>query len=182
MSKNHPEPLLVPDPATDHILGPATAPVTLIAYGDFECPACKEAHGAVKILLREYGKRLRYVYRHFPDVEAHPHAEKAAEAAEAVGAQGHFWPYYDLLFENQEHLKEKSLRQYADQVGADLVRYDHEMQDRIYLQRVQENSAGARRLGVLAMPTFYLNGRLVDVSFGLEKLDAAISAALHHKA
>jgi protein-disulfide isomerase len=178
MNKHHPDSLLVPDPATDHILGPASATVTLIEYGDFECPTCKEAHGAVKILLREFGKRLRFVYRHFPDTEAHPHAEKAAEAAEAVGAQGHFWPFYDLLFENQDHLKEKSLRQYADQVGADLIRYDHEMQGRIYLQRVQENSAGARRLDILAMPTFFVNGQLVDVSFGLERLDTAIAAAL----
>ncbi len=178
MSMNHPDPLLVPDPATDHILGPASAPVTLLEYGDFECPMCKEAHGAVKILLREHGKRLRFVYRHFPDLEAHPHAEKAAEAAEAVAAQGHFWPYFDILFDRQAHLKDKALRQYAEEVGADMMRFDHEMQDRIYLQRVQEHAAGARRLGILTMPAFYVNGQLVDVSFGLERLDTAIAQAL----
>ena len=178
MSKNHPEPLLAADPATDHVLGPASARVTLIEYGDFACPACKEACGAVKILLRKYGRQLRFVYRHFPEVEIHPHAELAAEASEAVSAQGHFWPFHDLLFEHQENQKDKSLRQYADEVGTDLIRYDHEMRDRIYLQRVQEQSAGARRLGIQSMPTFFVNGQRVDVSFGWEFLDKAIAQAV----
>jgi protein-disulfide isomerase len=182
MSKIHHDPLLSADTATDHILGPASAAVTLIEYGDFESPVCGQAHTAVKILLREHGKRLRFVYRHFPEIPVHAHAEAAAEASEAVGAQGHFWPFHELLFANQAHLKEKSLRQYAEQVGADLIRYDHEMQARIYLQRVQENCAGARHLGIDAMPTFYVNGQLVDVSFGFEHLDKAVALAVHEHA
>jgi protein-disulfide isomerase len=178
MNKPQHDILLKADPATDHILGPLTAPVTLIEYGDFESPACREAHGAVKILLREHGKHLRLVYRHFPEVAVHPHAEAAAEASEALAAQGHFWPYSDLLFDNQEHLKEKALRQYAERVGADLIRYDHEMQGRIYLQRVQEHIAGAQRLGLRSMPAFFVNGVPVDVSFGLERLEPAIAQAL----
>ena len=107
-----------------------------------------------------------------------PHAERAAEAAEAVAAQGHFWPYLELLLEHQNHLKESALRQYADRVGADLVRYDHEMQGRIYLQRVQEHIAGARHLGIRSMPALFVNGAMVDVSFGLERLDRAVTQAL----
>ena len=178
MTKVHHDPMLRADPAIDHILGPVSAPVTMLEYGDVESPACREAHAAVKILLREHPKHVRFVFRHFPEFAIHPHAERAAEAAEAVAAQGHFWPFLDLLLDNQEHLKEKSLRQYAERVGADLIRYDHEMQARIYLQRVQEHIASARHLGIRSMPTFYVNGVLVDVTFGLERLDAAITQTL----
>lgn len=168
---------LRPDPATDHILGPASATVAVIEYGDFESPACVQAYEAVKIILAEFPARVRFVFRHNPEVEIHPHAELAAEAAEAVGAQGHFWAYHDLLFQHRDHLKPAALRQYADQVGADLTRYDHEMKDRVYLQRVQENRNSAHALGVRAMPAFYVNGRLADVSFGLENLAQAVARA-----
>jgi protein-disulfide isomerase len=178
MSKVHHDPQLSADPATDHILGPVSAPVTVLEYGDFESPACRQAHVAMKILLRDHARHVRYVYRHFPEIKTHPHAEAAAEASEAVAAQGHFWPFCELLFDNQQHLKEKSLRQYAERAGADLMRYDHEMQGRIYLQRVQEHCAGARHLGIRAMPAFYVNGSPVDVSFGLEQLDLAVTRAL----
>jgi len=178
MTKLHTDPLLKPDPAIDHVLGPASARVTLIEYGDVESPACREAHAAVHILLREHPRQLRLVYRHLPEAQIHPHAERAAEAAEAVAAQGHFWPYLELLLEYQDHLKESALRQYADRVGADLVRYDHEMRGRIYLQRVQEHIAGARHLGIRSMPAFFVNGAIVDVSFGLEHLDRAVTEAL----
>jgi protein-disulfide isomerase len=178
MHRVHHDRVLQVDTATDHILGPLSAPVTVIEYGDFASPACREAQAAVRILLREHGRHLRFVYRHFPQIETHPHAEAAAEASEAVGAQGHFWPFHELLFENQQHLKEKALRQYAERAGADLVRYDHEMRDRIYLQRVQEHLAGARHLGLRSLPAFYVNGALVDVSFGLERLDQAVAQVL----
>lgn len=178
MSKVPADPLLKADPATDHVLGPASARVTLIEYGDIESPACREAHGAIGILLREYPRQLRFVYRHFPETAIHPHAEAAAEASEAVAAQGHFWPYLELLFAHQSHLKESALREYAGRVGADLIRFDHEMQGRIYLQRVQEHAAGARHLDIRSMPAFFVNGARVDVSFGLENLDRAVHQAL----
>ena len=182
MSRSHTDPLLLPDTATDHILGPASARVTLIEYGDVESPACREANTAVHILLKEHPKHLRVVYRHFPETEIHPHAEPAAEAAEAVAAQGLFWPYLDLLLANQEHLKENALRHYADRVGADLIRYDHEMHERIYLQRVQEHIAGARHLGIRSMPAFFVNGVLIDISFGLERLDRAVTRVFEGQA
>ena len=95
------DPVLTPDDATDHIIGPLSAKVTIIEYGDFECPSCGQAHAAMKIMLKHFGHRVRFVFRHYPQVEVHPHAELAAEAAEAAGVHGCFWPFYDLLFEHQ---------------------------------------------------------------------------------
>src|SRR6202795_836790 len=140
MSQN-PEPytLAVPVDSTDHVLGPETARVIVVEYGDFECPNCAQAYPAVKILLKHFEHRIRFVFRHFPLTEVHPHAELAAEAAEAAGAQHKFWPMHELLFENQLHLKAKSLRQYAAKAELDLERYDYEMSDHVYLQRVQED-------------------------------------------
>lgn len=172
------DPLLIPDPATDHILGPASAPVTVIEYGDFECPSCGQAHAALTILLHRFGDRVRLVFRNFPQIGIHPHAEIAAEAAEAAGAQGRFWPFHDLLFAHQDRLKGTHLRRYAAQAGLDLERYDYEMNDHVYLQRVQEHVGGGERLGIHAMPTFYVNGTLTDVSFGLKHLEEAVERAL----
>ncbi|MDQ3060380.1 MAG: DsbA family protein [Pseudomonadota bacterium] len=175
---SRPNPLLVPDEAIEHIRGAAFAPVTLVEYADFECPSCAQAHGAMDILQAHFGARLRLVFRHFPLREMHPHAELAAEAAEAAGAQGKFWPMHDLLFTHQSHLKEKNLLDYAAQAGLDLARYQNEMRDRVYLQRVQEHLQSGRLLGVRSTPTFYVNGRLTDVSFGLQHLHQAIDEAL----
>ncbi|MFZ2294466.1 MAG: DsbA family protein [Polaromonas sp.] len=172
------DPLLLPDEATDHIQGPAFAPVTLIEYGDFECPSCLQAHAALKVILPHFGPQLRFVFRQFPLREVHPQAELAAEAAEAAGAQGKFWPMYELLFTNQQHLKEKHLLDYAGQIGLDLPRYQNEMKDHVYLQRVQENMQGGRHLGVRSTPAFYVNGLLIDVSFGFQPLHQAIDKVL----
>jgi protein-disulfide isomerase len=172
------DPVLRPDNATDHIIGPLSAKVSIIEYGDFECRSCGQAHAAMKIMLKYFGHQVRFVFRHYPQVEAHPHAELAAEAAEAAGAQGYFWPFYDLLFEHQEHLKETELRQYAQQIGLDLERYDYETNDHVYLQRVQEHARGGRQLGIRATPTFYVNGTLTDVSFGLQHLEESVKRAL----
>ncbi len=174
----NPDPVLTPDEATDHIIGPASASVSIIEYGDFECVLCGQAHAAIKIILNHFGERVRFAFRHYPQVEAHPHAELAAEAAEAAGAQGYFWPFYDVLFEHQEHLKEKHLRQYAQQIGLDLERYDYEMNDHVYMQRVQEHTEGGRHLGIRVTPTFYVNGTLTDVSFGLQHLEESVQQAL----
>ncbi len=170
--------LAVPVAATDHIRGADTARITLVEYGDYECAACGQAYHAVKILLEEFGDRLRLVFRHYPLREAHPHAELATEAAEAAGAQQKFWLMHDLLFENQLHLKAKSLRQYAEKAELDLPRYDFEMNDHIYLQRVQEHLASGQRSHVQSTPAFFVNGVLQDVSFGLDHLQRAIESAL----
>ncbi len=131
-----PHPGLQADEAVDHILGPASASVTLVEYGDFECPSCAQAHAAMKIILSHFGRQVRYAYRHYPQREVHPDAELAAEAAEAAAAQGKFWPYHDLLFEHQQHLKEKHLLDYARRLDLDMARYQYEMKDHVYRQRV----------------------------------------------
>jgi protein-disulfide isomerase len=163
---------------SDHIMGPETAKITLVEYGDFECPNCGQAYHAVKILRKHFDGRMRFVFRHFPLREVHPHAELAAEAAEAAGAQNKFWPMHDLLFENQRHLKDKSLRRYAEGIEVDMERYDYEMSDHVYLQRVQEHIDGGIRSRVRSTPTFFVNGVVQDVSFGLERLRQAIENAL----
>src|SRR3954464_245506 len=170
--------LVVPVSAIDHMLGASHAPVTLVEYGDFECPNCKQAAPAVKLLRERFADEVRFVYRHFPLEEVHPHALDAALAAEAAAGQGKFWPMHDLLFENQRHLKVNELRGYAERLELDMVRYEAEMDDTVYLQRVREQMAGAQRSGVRATPTFFLNGALQDVSFGLESLRRAIEAAV----
>ena len=172
--------LLRPHVAADHILGFASAPVTIIEYGDFESPSCGQVHAGLKNLLGHFGDRVRFVFvfRHYPEIEIHPHAERAAEAAEAAGARGRFWPYCDLLFEHQEYLSESHLSQYAAQVDLDLERYDNEMKDRLYRQRVQQHVRDGRKLGIRARPTFFVNGKLTDVSFGLRRLEDAVDHEL----
>jgi protein-disulfide isomerase len=168
----------VPVSHADHMLGSQSAMVTLVEYGDFECPSCGQAYHAVKILLARFGERVRFVFRHFPLREVHPHAELAAEAAEAAGAQSKFWSMHDLLFENQLHLKANSLREYAQRANLDLARYDFEMDDHIYLQHVQEDIQSGTRNGVRSTPAFFVNGAVCDVSFGLEHLERALETAL----
>jgi len=176
MNSNSMHGLGMPLAPVDHVIGPASAHVVVIEYGDFECPICAQAHQTMKILLKHYGQRIRFAFRHFPLVDAHPHAELAAEAAEAAGAQNRFWPMYDKLFENQQHLKPKALRGYAEDIGLDMPRYDSEMEDHLYLQRVQEHLASGRSSGVRSTPAFFVDGTLVDVSFGMERLSAALDA------
>jgi protein-disulfide isomerase len=180
MSARTPEPftLTVPVDQTDHLLGPETARVVVVEYGDFECPNCRQAYPAVKLLLRHFEHRVRYAFRHFPLTEVHPHAQLAAEAAEAAGGQHKFWPMHDLLFEQQLHLKPKDLRRYAGELELDLERFDYELNDQVYRQRVNEHIEGGRRSGVRATPTFFVNGALVDVSFALDRLFETVQARL----
>lgn len=163
----------------DHVLGPMKAAIELIEYSDFECPLCAQAYHAIGILLQQFKHRIRFVFRHFPLVEIHPHAELAAEAAEAAGAQGRFWPMYRHLFENQQHLNARDVRKYAADIGLDLERYDSEISDHIYLQRVQEHLARGRARGIHRSPAFFLNGDVVDVSFGLQSLTDAVERTSH---
>ncbi len=173
-----PVPLPSPDPHTDHIAGPHGAAITVVEYGDFECPACRQAYPVVKAMLAQHGRQVRAVFRHFPLREVHPHAELAAEAAEAAGAQGRFWPFHDLLFGHAGPLDAAQVHRHAAELGLDLARFDNEVKDTVYRQRVQEQIAGGQRAGVRATPTFFVNGRMVDVSFGLQRLHDAVEAAL----
>ncbi len=161
----------------DHSIGPTHASVVVVEYGDFECPNCKQAAPAVKLLLRHFAGRIRFVYRHFPLEEVHPQALQAAEAAESAGGQGKFWPMHDLLFDNQPHLRLPQLQSYAEKLQIDIVRYAAEMDDHRYLQRIREHMQSGRESGVRHTPTFFVDGRVQDVSFGLRSLFDAVDAA-----
>jgi protein-disulfide isomerase len=178
MSQHEPIDLTEPVSKVDHVIGPHQAAVTLIEYGDFECPNCKQAAPVVKLMLEHFAGRIRFVYRHFPLEQVHPHALLAAEAAEGAGGQGQFWQMHDLLFVNQPHLKRKQLLTYAEQLELDMTRYTAELDDHVHLQRVREHLSSGQASGVRATPTFFLNGKIQDVSFGLQSLEQAIEAAL----
>jgi protein-disulfide isomerase len=170
--------LAVPVSNVDHVLGAAHAVVTVVEYGDFECPNCKQAAPAVKLLLDRFAGRLRLVFRHFPLEDVHPHALHAAQAAEAAAGQGKFWPMHDLLFENQRHLKLPQLHAYAKRLELDMARYTGEIDDEVYLQRIREHIDGGLNSGVRSTPTFFINGMLHDTSFGLQSLAVGVAAAL----
>jgi protein-disulfide isomerase len=182
MTPTHQPSLVVAPEPTDHTQGPEHSRVTVIEYGDFECPSCKVAATTPTLLMERFPNKVRFVFRHFPVVEAHPHAMLAAEAAEAAAAQGKFWPMYHMLFDNQAHLGEKNLLRYALEVGLDMTRYVAEMDDHIYLQKVREHMDGARRSHIRATPTFFINGVLQDISFGMKALHDAVAAAVRHHA
>jgi protein-disulfide isomerase len=142
----------------DHSLGPADAPVTLVEYGDFQCPTCRRAEPNVKELLRRMGPQIRLVFRHFPQRVQHPNAEHAAEVAEAAGAQGAFWEMHDLLFERQNALEDADLLAYARELGLDVARVAAELEAGTWNPMVQEDFASGVRSGVNGTPTFYFNG------------------------
>ncbi len=177
----HPSELALAVSPTDHTQGPLHAPVTVIEYGDYECPNCKQAAPAVKMLLARYPGRLLFVFRHFPLEDIHPHALFAAEAAECAGAQGRFWEMHDLLFENQLHLSGSHLHEYAERLGLDTVRFTAEMADEIYRQRIREHIASGVKSGVRTSPAFFIDGRVHETSFGLNALQDAVAAALHSR-
>ena len=162
----------------DHVRGPAAARVTLIEYGDYECPYCGRAHPVVEQLRERLGDRLRFVFRHFPLDSVHPRARHAAEAAEAAGAQGRFWEMHDLLYENQEDLGDEALRRYAVEVGLDLERFEEELAERRHAPRVREDRLGGERSGVDATPAFFVNGVRYEGRLDLEGLLTAVEDAV----
>lgn len=162
----------------DHVLGGSHANLTLLEYGDYECPACIQAEPLTRHLVSSNSRQLRFVFRHFPLIEVHPNAELAAEAAEAAAAQGQFWPMHHMLFAQPHHLTSNALSGYAQAIGLDMIRFKAEMADHIYTQRVQEHRRAGEQSGLRATPGFFLNGTPVDVSFGFEKLEEAVHVAL----
>jgi protein-disulfide isomerase len=170
-----------PVTATDHLLGDPKAPVTVVEYGDFECPICKQSAPAVKLLLQRFENRVSVAYRHFPQEAVHPHALAAAEAAECAGSQGRFWPMHDLLFEHQSRLSLKALRGYAQQLELDIARFTSEMDDGVYRQRIREHLESGRASHVRATPGFFVNGVIVDISFGIRALFDAVESRLERR-
>jgi protein-disulfide isomerase len=153
------------DESRDHIQGPADAVVTLVQYGDYECPYCGEAYPIVKKMQAQMGERLRFVFRNFPISTSHPHAEQAAEAAEAADAQGRFWEMHDLLYERQKRLTDRDLHAYAEELGLDVERFDKEMAEHVHAARIHEDFMSGVRSGVNGTPTFYINGVRHDDSY-----------------
>jgi Na+/H+ antiporter NhaA len=165
------------DPEVDHVRGPDDAPLTLVEYGDMECPFCGRATGVVSELRARFGDDLRYVFRHLPLVEVHPHAQLAAEAVEAAGAQGKFWEMHDKLFAHQDLLEAPDLLDHASALGLDLERFARELGDGTYGQHVRDDVAGAEASGVEGTPTFFVNGVRHQGRAGTDELAAALLAS-----
>jgi protein-disulfide isomerase len=153
----------------DHVVGPDDAPVTLVEYGDYECPYCGMAHPIVKSVQRELGSRLRFVFRNFPLAEAHPHARKAAQAAEAAAAQGKFWEMHDMIFEHQDALEDEDLIADARSLGLDAERVARELEAGTHAKRVRDDFRSGVRSGVNGTPTFFVNGDRYEGSWANEE-------------
>jgi protein-disulfide isomerase len=169
------------DPARDHIRGPVDAPITVIEYGDFECPFCGAASSVARELRERYGDRLRYVFRHLPLADVHPRAELAAEAAEAAGAQGRFWEMHDLLFRHQDELEIEDLIGYAGSVGIDVERFTRDLTESRYGGRVREDVASAEASGARATPTFFVGERRHSGPWDTESLVRVIEVTYHRE-
>lgn len=150
--------LTVPVSKDDHWQGDRNAYITLVEYGDYECPYCGKAHPIVKKLQEALGDELKVVFRNFPLTKIHPNAMRAAEAAEAAGLQGKFWEMHDLLFENQTDLSEESLAKYAEEIGIDVEKFKSDMVDENINSRVMSDFESGVESGVNGTPTFFING------------------------
>jgi protein-disulfide isomerase len=170
--------LSLPVSERDHVLGPETARVTLLEYGDYECPYCGAAHPEVKHVVGAMGDDLRFAFRHFPLTQAHPHAYQAAEAAEAAGAQGRFWEMHDLLFENQDRLGLRDVMTLATALGLDLERFVGDLRSHAYAGRLREDFLSGIRSGVNGTPSFFINGVRHDGGYDQASLLEAIRAEL----
>jgi protein-disulfide isomerase len=160
--------------ANDWAKGPADAAVTLLEYGDFECPFCGRAFWELKHLESAVKDRVRFVFRHFPLTQLHPHALLAAEAAEAAGAQGYFWEMHDMLFQNQQNLEASALLTDAADLGLNMGRFTRDLQEHRYLQKVRGDFIEGVRSGVNGTPTFFINGERHNGTYTAEALLAAI--------
>jgi protein-disulfide isomerase len=173
--------LILPIGPRDHVRGPKDAPVTLVEYGDFECPFCGEAYGVLKEIEAEMGPRLRFVFRNFPIVTAHPNAEAAALSAEAAAAQGRFWEMHDRLFENQDALQVENLVEYARSVGLDVRRFIDDLKAGRFLSKVKEDFMSGVRSGVSGTPGFFINGVKYEGSTTVSEMLSALEHAVAAK-
>ena len=157
----------------DHVLGPPNAPASLVEYGDYQCTHCARAHYEVADVLRHVGNDVRYVYRHFPLTHLHPHALLAAQAAEAAGAEGRFWPMHSMLFANQEALDPTDLMGCAETLGLDVRRFSRELQDGAHLPKIETDFRSGVSSGVNGTPAFFVNGMRVS-TWDADSLTTAI--------
>jgi Na+/H+ antiporter NhaA len=164
------------DPERDHIRGPIEAPVTVVEYGDFECPYCGQAEPVVRELLRDFVD-VRYVWRHLPLNDVHPRAQLAAEAAEAAADQGAFWEMHDLMLGHQDALRPDDLTNYAEQLGLDVERFSNDLREHVGASRVADDVDSADLSGVSGTPTFFINGRRHHGAYDIGTLSAAVRVA-----
>jgi protein-disulfide isomerase len=169
--------LVLPVSERDHLLTSEKAAVTLVEYGDYECPYCGQAYLVVNQLMDMFGDTLRLAYRHFPLTTVHPYAQQAAEAAEAAGAQDQFWEMHSMLYENQDALDEESLLEYANDLSLSLEQFASELAEHRHAPKIQEDVTSGIRSGVNGTPTFFINGLRHDGSLDLETLAATITDA-----
>jgi protein-disulfide isomerase len=158
MSTSRVSHLALPVGKRDHVRGTSDGAITLVEYGDYECPHCGRAYPAVKAIQQQLGDKLRFVFRNFPLTELHPHAELAAETAEAAATQGKFWEMHGALFEHQRALELEHIVGYATQLGLDAKQIVHDLERRVHLARVEEDFMSGARSGVHGTPTFFING------------------------
>ena len=169
--------LTPPLSARDHIQGSPEASIVLVEYGDYECPYCGEAYPVVKELQQRLKGKMSFVFRNFPLANAHPHAEFAAEAAEAAAGQGKFWEMHDVLYENQQALEPENLIEYGSALGLDMHRFTKEMNKHLYTPRVREDFSSGVRSGVNGTPTFFINGVRHNGSYDLRSMLTALKEA-----
>jgi protein-disulfide isomerase len=169
--------LTPPLSAHDHIQGSPDTGIVLLEYGDYECPYCGAAYPVVKELQKRMKGKMSFAFRNFPLANAHPHAELAAEAAEAAAAQGKFWEMHDALYENQAALEPENLEQYAAAVGLDLRRFTKEMNEHVYTSKVKDDFRSGVRSGVNGTPSFFINGVLYNGSYDVHSILTALREA-----
>jgi protein-disulfide isomerase len=170
--------LRVPVTQHDHIKGPANAPVTLVEYGDYECPACGAAYPIVNLVLKHFGPKLRFVFRHFPLTQVHPNAESAAECAEFAGAHGRFWEMHDGIYENQDRLSLPLLFALAKALGLSELELRNALMNEKYAPKVKADFLGGVRSGVNGTPSFFINGDQHEGTYAFEDLVPAIEEYL----
>ncbi len=158
----------------DHIQGPASTPLTLVEYGDYQCPYCGEAYPILKKIQQSFGKKLRIVFRNFPLSNVHPMAFPAAVAAEAADRQGRFWEMHDMIFENQDELSETALFQFGKALGLDLNVFKTDIQDKTISEKVEADFESGIRSGVNKTPSLFINGHLYNGDYEYETLRAAL--------
>ncbi|MGI8476332.1 MAG: DsbA family protein [Thermomicrobiales bacterium] len=170
--------LTIPVGDGDNVAGPESAPVTIVEYGDFQCPSCGDAEPEIQAVRAELGDRLRYAFRHFPLTTMHEFAEGAAEASEAAAAHGKFWEMHDALFANQEHLEPARLGEYAAEIGLDAGEVTRAVTDQTYAPKVRADFRVGVSSGVNGTPTFFINGARHDGSYDRDTLLEAARAAM----
>jgi len=169
--------LTPPVGARDRVLGPADARVTLVEYGDYECPHCGALHPVIEAARKAFGGNLRFAFRHFPLRSSHPHALAAAKAAEAAGEQGRFWEMHDRLYRRQTELEDEDLLRHARKIGLDMARFERELAARTHEVRIREDLASAAQSGAAGTPSLFINGERYEGPLERDDVFAALARA-----